>query len=451
MGTVLSFNPRDRHPIYSSQPNFPYNQSAENQAEKINDTAGSIDSHLNNFSYEQLNNAKNRENKKSGISHQISRNPNSGMQFNMHTQINSHNFNNLTVTSKDTINNDLDSHNENSIVISEKSSIEKSLKKHSLFINALSWKKLSTSHNKKKVENKNKCANIPSACFKAQLLEASYPSSAADKNKNIQLHCNHIEEHQHQHQQQHQNQQQHHCNQNQVIRELPFFPSTKTQKPSTAKELGRVNNTNSITNHNKLIQKQPLTLTLPQQLQASSIQIKNTNQNHIPRKTVIQASTSELLKCLGMFLHYRCHRLNNFDPGDAVMWLRAVDRSLLLQGWQDVAFINPANVVFVYMLVRELVSGEETKESDLQASVLTCLYLSYSYMGNEISYPLKPFLVEDSKENFWDRCLVIVNRLSNKMLKINAEPAFFTEVFTELKSCGQFQANSNRRSSCGGA
>ncbi|KAM8715445.1 hypothetical protein ACLKA7_002491 [Drosophila subpalustris] len=422
MGTVLSFNPRDRHPIYSSQPNFPYNQSSDIQAEKINDTAGSIDSHLNNFSYEQLNNAKNRENKKTAISHQISisrngsgnQNTCGGMQFSnsMHTQLNSHNFNNLTVSSKDTINNDLDSHNENSIVISEKSSIEKSLKKHSLFINALSWKKLSTSHNKKKVENKNKCANIPSACFKAQLLEASYPSSAADKNKNIQLHCNHIEEHQHQQQQhqnqhQHQNQQQHqhqhHCNQNQVIRELPFFPSAKTQKPSTAKELGRVNNTNSITNHNKLIQKQPLTLTLPQQLQASSIQIKNTNQNHIPRKTVIQASTSELLKCLGMFLHYRCHRLNNFDPGDAVMWLRAVDRSLLLQGWQDVAFINPANVVFVYMLVRELVNGEETKESDLQASVLTCLYLSYSYMGNEISYPLKPFLVEDSKENFWDR------------------------------------------------
>lgn len=70
---------------------------------------------------------------------------------------------------------------------------------------------------------------------------------------------------------------------------------------------------------------------------------------------------------------------------------------------QDVAFINPANVVFVYMLVRELVDGEETKESELQASVLTCLYLSYSYMGNEISYPLKPFLVEDSKDKFWDR------------------------------------------------
>lgn len=67
------------------------------------------------------------------------------------------------------------------------------------------------------------------------------------------------------------------------------------------------------------------------------------------------------------------------------------------------AFINPANVVFVYMLVREIVDGKETEESELQAKTLTCLYLSYSYMGNEISYPLKPFLVDESKDQFWDR------------------------------------------------
>ncbi|XP_017042907.1 cyclin-dependent kinase 5 activator 1 [Drosophila ficusphila] len=453
MGTVLSFNPRDRHPIYSSQPNFQYNHSTDIRNE--NDSTGSIDSHLNNFSYEQLNNAKNRENKgKSSACHQMSKNvigqsgTCGGVHINLQTQtqLSSHNLNNLANASKDTITNVLDTHNENSVLKAEKSSFEKNLKKHSIFINALSWKKLSTSHNKKKIENKNKCANLPTACFKAQLLESSFASSS-DKNRNIQLHCNRIEEH---------NQHQQHCNQNQnqnqsqnqdIREEVITGPPGKSQNPSKAKDPVRVNNKNSISNHNKLIQKQPLTLSLPQQVQASSIQIKNTNQ--IPRKTVIQASTSELLKCLGMFLHCRCQRLNNFDAGDAVMWLRAVDRSLLLQGWQDVAFINPANVVFVYMLVRELVSGEESKESDLQASVLTCLYLSYSYMGNEISYPLKPFLVEDSKEKFWDRCLVIVNKLSDKMLKINAEPGFFTEVFTELKSCGQYHPTI--KSYCGGA
>ena len=48
-------------------------------------------------------------------------------------------------------------------------------------------------------------------------------------------------------------------------------------------------------------------------------------------------------------------------------------------------------------------------------------------MGNEISYPLKPFLVETDKERFWDRCVTIINKLSDPMLRINSEPTFFTE------------------------
>ena len=52
------------------------------------------------------------------------------------------------------------------------------------------------------------------------------------------------------------------------------------------------------------------------------------------KKTVIQASTSELLKCLGHYLYKKCYKLRDFQPGDAIMWLRTVDRSLLLQGWQ---------------------------------------------------------------------------------------------------------------------
>lgn len=151
---------------------------------------------------------------------------------------------------------------------------------------------------------------------------------------------------------------------------------------------------------------------------------------------MIQASTSELLKCLGHYLYKKCYKLRDFQPGDAIMWLRTVDRSLLLQGWQDIAFINPANVVFVYLLVKDMTDENISKEQELQAIVLTCLYLSYSYMGNEISYPLKPFLVESDKDRFWDRCVNIVNRLSTSMLRINSDPSFFTEIFTELKEVG---------------
>jgi len=174
-------------------------------------------------------------------------------------------------------------------------------------------------------------------------------------------------------------------------------------------------------------------ITLTNNVSAVSTQVSPTSNQ---RKTVIQASTSELLRCLGDFLQKKCHKLKNFQSGDAVIWLRAVDRSLLLQGWQDIAFINPANVVFLYMLLRELVKEDVDNEKELQAVVLTCLYLSYAYMGNEISYPLKPFLVEnESRDKFWNRSLFIINLLSSKMLRINSEPAFFTEIFTELKGC----------------
>ena len=174
--------------------------------------------------------------------------------------------------------------------------------------------------------------------------------------------------------------------------------------------------------------------TMARNRQIAQVQKSCSVQSISPKKTVtITASTSELLSCLGSFLTMKCTRLRNFHSSDAILWLKTVDRALLLQGWQDIAFISPANVVFVFLLVRDVVHEQITSENELQAVVLTCLYLSYSYMGNEISYPLKPFLVEDNKEKFWNRCVRIINACSSQMLKINREPAYFTKVFTELK------------------
>ncbi|KAM9716535.1 cyclin-dependent kinase 5 activator 1b [Menidia menidia] len=172
--------------------------------------------------------------------------------------------------------------------------------------------------------------------------------------------------------------------------------------------------------------------------------ISNTAPAGTPKRVIVQASTSELLRCLGEFLCRRCYRLKQLAPSDPVLWLRGVDRSLLLQGWQDQGFITPANVVFVYMLCRDVVPGEAASEHELQAVLLTCLYLSYSYMGNEISYPLKPFLVESSKEAFWDRCLSVIERMSAKMLQINSDPHYFTQVFADLKNESQKEEERSR-------
>ncbi|XP_053664337.1 bromodomain-containing protein DDB_G0280777 [Anopheles marshallii] len=565
MGTVLSFSPRERRPIYSTHHHSAGTLSSSNSA----------DFPLNNYSYEQLNNAKNREsaqtkppnliqtvpNNNNNNSHGLNMskddcknnnsssanllgshgNNNAGPGNNNHSNNNNNNTSNNLLLLQQThqnniitgsaninnINNNIsggNNNNGNSIqernnnnnnnadsarILSEKNALEKNLKKHSLFINALSWKRLAASHGKKKLDNnKNKSANLATATsFRTPLTDTIHP--LLDKNKNLQQSQSFtqtISSQQLQQQQQQpativlsqsgsgvggqqstgggsqsvvglgasgatvglanpqsQPQQQHHLHQQhgqmvvaQQHQQQAVYFTPRGPKALLALDLVRANNTNPLSQPDKLAQKLPLQLPMPLQpivnQQHNIPMAQQLHHGHGPRKTVIQASTSELLKCLGMFLHDRCRKLRDFQAGDAVMWLRAVDRSLLLQGWQDVAFINPANVVFVYMLVRELVDGEETKEAELQAAVLTCLYLSYSYMGNEISYPLKPFLVEDSKDKFWDRCLLIVNRLSSNMLRINAEPGFFTEIFTELKACGMnSNANAGGNLPCGAA
>uniref|UniRef100_A0AC35UDI7 Cyclin-dependent kinase 5 activator 1-like n=1 Tax=Rhabditophanes sp. KR3021 TaxID=114890 RepID=A0AC35UDI7_9BILA len=106
------------------------------------------------------------------------------------------------------------------------------------------------------------------------------------------------------------------------------------------------------------------------------------------KRTIIHASTGEILKGIASLINYKCSCLRHFDTDQLTIWLRTVDRSLLVQGWQDIAFLNPANMVFFFMLVRSVLNEEEDfpikNIGDLQSVVLTCLYVSYSYMGNEI-------------------------------------------------------------------
>ncbi|CAF3675892.1 unnamed protein product [Adineta steineri] len=174
---------------------------------------------------------------------------------------------------------------------------------------------------------------------------------------------------------------------------------------------------------------------------SSSTKHIRTIEKHTSRKTIIQASTSELLRCLGEYLCSCCsHLLPILDPLDCILWIKSADRQLILQGWQEQVFVNPANVVFVYLLVRETLtyvipSITIKTVTELHAIILTCLYLAFSYMGNEITYPLKPFVTDDeTRDVFWQRVVSIMGQLSSKMLAINQNPKFFTECFSELKT-----------------
>ncbi|GMS89941.1 hypothetical protein PENTCL1PPCAC_12116, partial [Pristionchus entomophagus] len=154
----------------------------------------------------------------------------------------------------------------------------------------------------------------------------------------------------------------------------------------------------------------------------------------VRRRTVMHASTTDLLRGLGRFVAKKA-KIDNVDAAHVVMWMRAVDRSLLLQGWQDVAFINPANLVFVFLLMRSVDEDDVCLESldGLHQWVLMCLYIAYSYMGNEISYPLKPFLVQKDKADFWSKCVALSMDQSEDMLRLNSSSSFFTQVFADLK------------------
>jgi len=389
MGTVLSFSPREKTPPYALDYTNP----------------------INNINYETINNLKNKE---------------------------------ILIN------------NENAHLLVEKNALEKNLKKHSMFINALSWKKFNGGKKKGVVESQTTTTMTGSKTGKGLAfrppLDNIHPT--VDNNKNIQNALCHgskstslTEGRRGLDIARSSNQQQTGANKTQDVgRPTASLGQAKSYTQTSAPRLPEPvvadsKISNYINNNNNSQQAEPVVDNKPTAGQV--VPNKNLGGTTVgsdlkpgAKKTVIQASTSELLKCLGNFLYKRCYRLRDFQPGDCIMWLRTVDRSLLLQGWQDIAFINPANVVFVYLLVRDCVDHNIVKETELQAVVLACLYLSYSYMGNEISYPLKPFLVETDKEKFWDRCVTIINKLSGSMLRINAEPSFFTEVFTELKAVG---------------
>lgn len=167
MGTVLSFSPRERRPIYTSSTTHHHNGSGT-----ISTSNSTSDFQLTNYAYEQMNNAKNRENSKPmqylSVPNQFQHMQNGNNSGNNLVLFGSGNSNNGTADIVD------DRQSDSARILSEKNAIEKNLKKHSLFINALSWKRLSSSHGKKKLDSngnsKSKSANISSSAFRPPTL-----------------------------------------------------------------------------------------------------------------------------------------------------------------------------------------------------------------------------------------------------------------------------------------
>lgn len=144
---------------------------------------------------------------------------------------------------------------------------------------------------------------------------------------------------------------------------------------------------------------------------------------------------SDLLRCLGAYVQRHCTHLSTVpSASDVANWVRCADRALQLNGWTINCFLIESHVVFTYMLLsRAFQHFRVSSLVDVKELVLMCLYISYTYNANEISYPLRPFLVKQDRVGFWDKCTTLSLSASSCMLRINQDRFFYDQLLAALK------------------
>jgi len=153
----------------------------------------------------------------------------------------------------------------------------------------------------------------------------------------------------------------------------------------------------------------------------------------------ISVECNKLLKCLNNFFPLET------DDGKLLRIsgkLKNLEKKLYLIGWYEnkrsvddsMWFINESNIVFLYMILREV--KKLTNNSSIgykKLAVSAGIYLAYSYVGAEISYPFK-FLFEHAtdivREKFWDICINLGLKMSEDMLKYNTN---YDTMYHELR------------------
>lgn len=158
---------------------------------------------------------------------------------------------------------------------------------------------------------------------------------------------------------------------------------------------------------------------------------------HLLSATRVQKkwTLTDLLHNFGVFVQKRCSHLHSSPSATEVaMWVRCADRALQLNGWTINSYLLESHVVFSYMLVAAAFEKYEVRTlADVKELVLLCLYVSYTYNANEISYPLRPFLVKQDRAAFWDKCLDISLSSSSMMLRLNRDHKYYLDTLASLK------------------
>ena len=129
------------------------------------------------------------------------------------------------------------------------------------------------------------------------------------------------------------------------------------------------------------------------------------------------------------------------SPIKIITWIKQPDEQLHAQGWHRAKFLQPATAVFLYMVAKDAIPAAIATGEGLHQHLMACLYVSCSYAGAEISYPLRPFIHgQPDRAAFWDLCCDLVSRMSGKMLEISRDQNYFAALFKELRVYKDVQA-----------
>ena len=148
----------------------------------------------------------------------------------------------------------------------------------------------------------------------------------------------------------------------------------------------------------------------------------------------------DYLQCLGAYVRLHCADVP-MKPSvhDIASWVNCSDKALKLNGWTVNCFLLESHVVFTFMLLERALSKYTCRTlADIKELVLMCLYISYTYNANEISYPLRPFLVKQDRASFWSKCIELSLSSSSDMLRLNQDNDFYALKRSTLKSVGRF-------------
>lgn len=154
----------------------------------------------------------------------------------------------------------------------------------------------------------------------------------------------------------------------------------------------------------------------------------------LPNRPPKKATLSDVMLSLGQFVHCStAHLPTRPTVSEVVGWVRQVDRALQLSGWTVNSFLMESHIIFTYVILQaafELFTL--CSLVDLKEVFYLCLYISYTYNANEISYPLRPFLVKSDRVAFWDKCLRLSMSATSHMLRLNQDRGYYKAALDTL-------------------